>query len=371
MVWRREEYIAHMNHQYTGKEMFCELFGPLKQLEDEWKENGATPDEISLDAFGWDHVMWEWMPVITGALSHLQEQVLEDNDEYRIIIDKKGRKSKLCKKSATIPLPIDFPVKDWDDWLKIKHWYEFSEERINTEKLLEMKNKRENGTLTVFGIPGGFDELRELMGEENLCYAYYEDPELLEDILNTIGDTCVKVMERVLEICGIDDIFVHEDLAGKSGPLIGPKQIEEFIKPYYQKVFSVAKASGTTLFSMDSDGNMNSVMDNFIDAGINVFMPMEPAAGMDIVELKKKYGNKIAIKGGIDKHVLYKTKEDIRKELEYKICDVTKGGGVIFAIDHRIPNGVSLENYWYYVTLARELLGLPPAQKSDYKQMAF
>lgn len=77
MVWRREEYIAHMNHQYTGKEMFCELFGPLKQLEDEWIEHGASPDEISLAAFGWDHVMWEWMPVITGAMSHLEEKLLK------------------------------------------------------------------------------------------------------------------------------------------------------------------------------------------------------------------------------------------------------------------------------------------------------
>ena len=68
---------------------------------------------------------------------------------------------------------------------------------------------------------------------------------------------------------------------------------------------------------MQSDNQRQ--FDSFIECGVNVFYPLEPAAGMDIVELRKKYGNKIAFKGGIDKHALRGTKEDIRKELEYKL----------------------------------------------------
>ena len=57
MIWRREEYIAHSLFQYTGKEMFCELFGPLIGLEEEWRSQGASEEEIGLGAFGWDYVL--------------------------------------------------------------------------------------------------------------------------------------------------------------------------------------------------------------------------------------------------------------------------------------------------------------------------
>ena len=68
---------------------------------------------------------------------------------------------------------------------------------------------------------------------------------------------------------------------------------------------------------------------------------------------------------------LRKDPEAIRKELEYRICPETLGGGTIFALDHRIPNGVSIENYRYYVQLGRELLGLPAATESPFRRMAF
>ena len=116
---------------------------------------------------------------------------------------------------------------------------------------------------------------------------------------------------------------------------------------------------------------MNPVLDAFMDCGVNCFYPCEPAAGMDMVALKKKYGRKMYFKGGIDKHALRKDKAVIRAELEYKMSAPMLGGGTIFALDHRIPNGVSLENYRYYVNTGREMLGLPPVSGEGWARMAF
>ena len=92
---------------------------------------------------------------------------------------------------------------------------------------------------------------------------------------------------------------------------------------------------------------------------------------MDMVRLRQKYGKSIAIKGVIDKHVLRTTKEAIRAELEYKLSPEMQGGGIVFALDHLIPNGVPIENYRYYVQLGRELLGLPAAKEDVFVSMAF
>ena len=371
MIWNREDYLAHMRFSYTGKEMFTELFGLLVGLEKEWRQQGASEQEIDLSAFGWDSVRYATLPIRCGTITGLEPRVLEDTPTYTLSIDEMGRTKKLIKSSATIPLPLDYPVKNMDDWLKIKHWYTFREDRVDWEALDNLAARQKEGTLILAHMPGGFDEPRQLMGEEELCLAFYEQPELIEHILKTISETCLKIYERVASRVTVDCLCVHEDMAGKSGPLAGPAQIEEFIGPYYRSIWEPLHAAGSTLFSQDSDGNMNAVIEPFIQAGVNVFYPCEPAAGMDIVELRRKYGTRAAFKGGIDKHALRGTLADVEAELNRKICPETMGGGVIFALDHRIPNGVPIENYRYYVRRGREMLGLPPAESSPFVRMAF
>ena len=371
MIWDRERYIAHCNFEYTGREMFCELFGSLVGLEQEWKSQGASQDEIDLVAFDFDYVKKSWIGSNQFAVTGITPQIIEDTAEYTLSTDHMGRRVKLCKNSATIPLPLDHPVKNMDNWLRIKHWYEFREDRIDYEALAKQKHMQENGYLLITCMPGGFDEPRELMGEEELCVACYEQPELVTDMLNTMADTCLKVFERVTGIVKIDCLCVHEDMAGKSGPLFGPSQIEAFIKPYYRRIWDYVSQTGCTLFSQDSDGNMNPVIDCLLDCGINMFHPCEPGANMDMVEIRNKYSKRLALKGGIDKYVLRMSKGDILAELEKKICAATLGGGTVFGIDHRIPNGVSLENYRYYVNTAREMLGIEPISGKGYERMAF
>lgn len=370
MIWDRERYIAHSLGEFTGCEMFVELFGPLMALEDEWRAQGASDNEIGMTAFGFDYVLKTGLSGSCGAITGIEPRVISDSAEETISIDAMGRRVRLCKKSATIPLPLEYPVKSMDDWLRIKKWYEFSEDRVDRELLLRQKALHDKGYLTIQSVPGGFDEPRELMGEENLCIACYEEPELIHDMLETITGTAIKVMERVGGVVPIDVLSIHEDMAGKSGPLFGPKQVYEFMQPYYAKVWDCAKSFGAKIFSQDSDGNMEPVIDAMLDCGVNCMYPCEPNAGMDMVKIRRKYGKRLCIKGGIDKFALRKGRQAIDRELEYKICPETLGGGVVFGLDHRIPNGVNIDDYRYYVNRARELLGLESAGEG-WERMAF
>lgn len=373
MKWTREEYVELMTFGKVERQMFVELFGPLVGLDEEWRKQGASEDEINMIGFDWDYVPVCSCGAKTGLMHGQKPCILEDTPTYTISKDALGRTVKLTKGFATIPLPLDFPVKTMDDWLKIKHGFQFHEDRIDWNMVEQAKKLQSQGTLVLGSMEGGFDLPRELMGEENACIAYYEDPELMEDILTTVGDMTLQVLDRVSDHVKIDNLIVHEDMAGKSGPLIGPSLIEEFIKPYYRKIWDMLSSKGTKLFSQDSDGNMMPVIDAFLDCGVNIMYPAEPAAGMDIVELRKKYGKKLAFKGGIDKHVLRKSKEEIRKELEYKMQPLMQEGGTVFALDHRIPNGTPLENYKYYIDTAREILGLPARDenKRGWARQAF
>jgi len=373
MRFTREEYIDLHLFKDIKRQMFVELFGTLIGLDEEWKIQGASKAELEMTGFDWDYVPYIQCGGNTDIFGGMQPKIIEETNEYVISMDELGRRMKLIKGFATIPIPLDNPIVDMDSWLKVKPLYEFNESRINIKQLERAQYEQKNGVLVVANIPGGFDLPRQLLGEEQLCYAYFEQPELIKDILDTAADTSYKVLDRVSDKVIIDQLSVHEDMAGKSGPMIGPNLVEEFMKPYYLKTWNLLKEKGTKIFSQDSDGNMNPIMDELIDCGLTEMYPLEPGSSMDIVEIRKKYGNKLTLKGGINKYLIKEGKEVIRKELEYKMQPLMQKGGVIFGLDHRIPNGTPLEYYRYYVKLGRELLGIEPLdnKKKGWLRQAF
>jgi uroporphyrinogen-III decarboxylase len=325
-----------------------------------------------MTAFDWDYV-----PVVPcGGNTHplgAAPVTLEETAEHLVQRDYLGRMVKLVKSTATIPLPLDFPVRTMDDWLRLKPMFEFRPERIDWAAVEMARAARAAGALVVANIPGAFDMPRELMGEEVACLAYYDQPELMADILATLTDTAVRTLGPISEQLTIDQLSVHEDFAGRSGPLVGPAQIAEYFQPYYRRVWEMLAARGTRIFQQDTDGNINPVLPALLDCGLNSIYPMEPAAGMDIVAVRRQFGRRLAMLGGIDKHVLRQGRAAIRAELEYKLQPLMREGGCVFGLDHRIPNGTPLADYRYYVDLGREMLGLPPRTpgRHGWRRMAF
>lgn len=352
----RETFLNHMTFQSNERPLFTEIFGPILGLKEEWEQQGATPEELDFSAFRYRCESRGSLPIATGRHGGYPEVLIEENDEHKTWRDGLGRTMRLPKKVATLALPMDFPVKSMDDWLKIKPWYAFSEERLkgawqNTARQLIKEDR-----VVCVSIPGGFDEPRQLMGEEGLCIAFYEQPELVHDILNTLADTAFKVLDRVSREVQVDLLSVHEDMAGKSGPLAGPLQIREFIAPYYRRIWDLLSDRGARIFDQDSDGDMNAVIDAFLEAGVNCMHPMEPAANMDVVKVRETFGKRLAFYGGIDKHVIRRSKQEIVEELEYKIPPMVASGGCVLALDHRIPNGTPLEHYRFYIQKAWEIM---------------
>ncbi|MFI4910468.1 MAG: uroporphyrinogen decarboxylase family protein [Sedimentisphaeraceae bacterium JB056] len=351
----KESFLDWMTFKGGDQIPFIEIFGPIIGLKEQWFEQGATETELDFSAFTYREPLVHRLDINNGRLG-VSSKIIEETEEHIIYLDDLGRKLRLCKGMATIPLPLSYPVKNMEDWLAIKPRYEFDESRFGKNWLEEAEAALEKGAVIVADIPGGFDEPRQLLGEEAICYACYDQPELIEDILNTIGDTALKVLDMASSKIQIDSLFVHEDMAGKSGPLWGPREVSTFIKPYYRKVWDMLEGRGARLFNQDSDGNMEGILPQMIDAGLNCIMPVEPGSGMDMVKLRQQYGEKLAFWGGLDKYALLEDKAAIEAELEYKIPPMIKTRGCMLGLDHRIPNGVPLDNYKFYVSKVWEII---------------
>lgn len=375
MEWTRDRYLDYLSGRKVDRPMFVELFGPLVGLEDEWREQGATPEEISLTAFGFDHVKRLGVPVASGYWPGDEEVVLQDDEETRVVRDRMGRTLKLSKRKATIALPLDFPVKTEAEWLQVKSRYKFHEQRFNEGWAEEVRHARADDCLIVGHIVGGYDQIRELMGDEEACVSFYTQPDLIRDMLATFAELNRQILTRVVAEATVDQLSVHEDFAGKSGPLVGPNIMDEFIGPYYREAWEIVSSgrdgAQAEVFQLDSDGNITPIVDALLRAGVNSILPNEPAAGMDIVTLRARYGDRMRLVGGLDKFAPRESRERVDRELEYKIRPELLEGGVVFGLDHRIPNGTPIELYRYYVQQARARLGLEPDPVPDWGRMAF
>lgn len=154
MRFHREEYLELMTFGRVGRPMFVELFGTLIGLDKEWRAQGASAEEIDMTAFDWDYVQTS---DVSGCNTHARGPApvtIEDNDEYRLERDFLGRTLKLCKATATIALPMDFPVKTMDDWLRLKPLFAFTEDRIDWDGVENDRALQREGTLIVCHIPG-------------------------------------------------------------------------------------------------------------------------------------------------------------------------------------------------------------------------
>ena len=352
---RREEYLDHMTFRANRRPLFTELFGPLVGLKEEWAAQGARPEELDFSTFCYRDARFGGVPVTTGWMGG-EERILEDTPEHILAVDRMGRRVRLIKSAATLAHPLDYPVKGPEDWRRVKHHYEFSEDRFSAGWEAAGREHLAAGRVLTVSIPGGFDEPRMLMGEEGVCIAYYEQPDLIHEILDTIGETAYRVLDRVSSAVSVDQLLLHEDLAGKSGPLAGPKQIREFVAPYYRRIWDLLRSRGARLFDVDSDGDIRPILPDLLAAGVNVLHPMEPAAGMDIVKVRAQFGTRLAVRGGLDKHVLRRSRAEIQAELEYKLPPMLASGGCVLGLDHRIPAGTPLANYRFYIQKAWEIL---------------
>ena len=161
----REEYLDHMTFQRNDRPLLTEIFGPLVGLKEEWLDQGATPEELDFSAFRYRCPENAWVRANTGFAGPGRHEVLEETDEHEIYRDGLGRTMKLHKGVATLALPLDYPVRTEDDWLRLRPAFAFREDRLAPGWAETARADLAAGRVLGIGMPGAFAMPRELMGD--------------------------------------------------------------------------------------------------------------------------------------------------------------------------------------------------------------
>jgi uroporphyrinogen decarboxylase len=280
-----------------------------------------------------------------------QIQILEENEDSMVYVDLDGITRKILRKESTIPTALDWPIRDWKNWLQIK------EERLTTGNLKErfpsnwkeLVNKYNNRDypLAVGGYPHGFfGLLAHLLGYKNLFYFYYDAPDLIRDMLDTFTSLWIAIWEEVLSYVDFDVAHIFEDVSSGKGSMISPSMVREFMIPYYQRITDFLKGRGVNIILVDTDGDCNELIPLFLEGGVTGMYPMEASAGMDVLEVRKKYPG-LQILGGVPKLELVLGEKRI-DEILVSVEEVIRKGGYIPFCDHSIPPEVQWKHFKYY-----------------------
>jgi uroporphyrinogen decarboxylase len=255
------------------------------------------------------------------------------------------------KDERSMPLWLEYPVKNEKDWEKIK------EERLNLDSFHERYTvddvdtyisglKNRDFALLLYGSPTGFfGILRFMIGEPHIYYWYYDKPDLMKSMANYLCEMWLQIAEELTSKISFDWCYFFEDMAYKGGSLLGPDIFREFMAPYYKRLIEFADSRGIKHHIVDSDGYVEGLIPLFLEIGMTGLQPFEIRAGNDIERIRKNYPD-LEILGGIDKTAL-QNKEQIDRELE-KVKRMLEKGGYIPYVDHAFPPDISFENYRYF-----------------------
>jgi uroporphyrinogen decarboxylase len=206
----------------------------------------------------------------------------------------------------------------------------------------------------VFSLP------RYLMGMENLLMAIVAEPELVAALVDMSVDINLKMAKEV-RARGAEIVYTGDDVASNTGPLMSPRHFRKLFAGPLTRVMQGYKELGLYVIK-HTDGNLWPIIDMIVDSGIDCLDPIDPQAGMDIADVKAKYGHRIALKGNVDcaqlmtfgmpEETVEATKEALRKGM--RAADGSVSGGYICSSSNSIHSGVKPENYLALMQTIRE-----------------
>ncbi len=199
-----------------------------------------------------------------------------------------------------------------------------------------------------------FYVVNEIRGMADHFMDVIRNPELIEQLNQIVLDYNLKYIENCIEV-GAEIVWIGGDYATNFGPMLSPRLMERFAISPLKAQIEMCKRHGIPVVK-HTDGDISSILDMMIGAGLDGIHPIDPVAGMDIGEVKMKYGDRICLVGNIDcaQLLTWGTKEDVRQAVKECVTKAGAGGGLICASSNTIHSGVKPENYVAMINAIRQ-----------------
>jgi uroporphyrinogen decarboxylase len=331
-----------------------------------WRREGL-PAGISPDAyFGTDDITR-----IGGDYTmQFPERVLEETGASRLYWDADGAlRRDLHVEEGWTSQWLEFTIKTQDDWTRHRGRMAFTPARIPDSAVEAYERARAADRFVCYSGHACFHPTWMRIGMEQMLMLMLDDPGFIHRLFADHVQLIIDIYEAfVARGMTFDGAFMADDLGYQVAPLISPKLYRELVYPHHKRLCDRFAQDGLKTI-LHSDGNIAPLIPHFLDAGFAGLHPLEAKAGLDVRDLKPRYGDRLVLIGNIDVRELATSggespaavRARIEAEIGEKVSAAKAGGGYIYHSDHSVPNDVPLEAYTYAIQMVKQYGTYPEA----------
>jgi uroporphyrinogen decarboxylase len=323
-----------------------------RETIERWQREGLDGDgDTILNFLGNDFyaIAGSWPVPFRG-----QSRVVSEDAETRTTENEWGEIVRYWKNRSGTPEHLGWGCGTREAWEKrYKPIYQNLDVGSDTVDILgRYKAGRAAGGWCYLTALESFESTRHLMGDMGSMIGMVEDPEWVIDVSRVYTDAVIRGLDKLMAT-GIqpDGLWIYGDMAYKNATMCSPQMYRDIIWPDHKRLADWGHAHGMKVI-FHTDGNVNGVIDLYIEAGIDCLQPLEAKAGMDIRSLGPKYGSRLAFFGNIDAMVLG---TNDRAKIEHEVRTKLEAGkatrGYAYHSDHSVPPTVSWQTYQYVIEL--------------------
>lgn len=285
--------------------------------------------------------------------------------EFEIVESESGELTRqVIRNDSTYSMPeyIRYPVRDRASW-------EFFKERMTPRQFMPLSEVRERAAkfqrpdkpLSI-GLYGPYGFIRGIFGPEAASYMFYDDPELIHEIMAWLLERARQDAFPLIEALKPDIVEMGEDLCYNHGMLLSPAQFDTFFGSYYQEVCDCAKAVDVPVVAVDTDGNAMEYAHVASKYGVNAICPFECKSNNDLFKLRAELPEFLMF-GWLEKEVVNEGNERmIEPEVMKKVPALLEKGRYFPNGDHGIQPMVTFDNLCRFMTILHEVCGNPEGE---------
>ncbi len=315
-----------------------------------WQREGLVGDrDAAYDVLDADVTQLVWFQ---PAIFPGRHEVVREDDATQDVIDIWGATLRQWKGRSGTPEHLAFGCDSRDVWESVyrpallNNPVQIPGDHIARRYELAQRKKR----WAMIGTIEAYEFMKRVMGDEIALIAMATDPDWIRDVSSTYTDVLIKNLQAILD-AGVkpDGVFLSADMGYNHAPMFSPQMYRELIRPDHQRLIDWFHQNDMTVL-FHTDGNVNALVDQYVELGIDSLHPLEAAANMCLEELTRTFGTSLSFWGNIDKMVLATNDHDaiedhIRARLQAGMA--IKGYG--FHSDHSVPPDVSWETYKFMI----------------------
>ena len=308
------------------------------QIMSQFLGKKVAEDDLASQVEFWTRAGYDFIPLTAGMMkpgdvtrdsqisqviqkAYAQDLAGVDDDEWNVL------------KRSRIHTEEDFDAFPWDEAAKLDFSKFYEVQAYLPEKMKVIAASGKIFTLTWM-----------LMGFENFGINLKLNPRFTSRVIEKVAQIQLDGLRQITRIPNVAAVWIVDDIAFGSGPMINPKAFREFLFPWYEEFSKICRDNGLYLI-FHSDGRLWDLIEDLIAIGVDALHPIDPTC-MDIEEVKRRVGDRVCLIGNISNEILeIGTPEDVVQLTKKRLREIAPGGGYCLGAGNSVPDWAKIENY--------------------------